>query len=175
MTRLWKTTLWLAALAAVLASAPAPLSAQILEAELTVKGLACPFCAYGLERKLKKLPAAAGVTITFKQNLARVHFDGNESPELGRFFQVVRDAGFKLDELRLLVRGKRSDAGGRPCLELPDGKLLPFAPDGAGADLVREAPPGTPVEARAAVRPAGADGGAPSYLLYIDSFQALAR
>ena len=175
MTKLLKRTIGLAGLAALFAAAPAPLSAQILEAELTVKGLACPFCAYGLERKLKKLPAAAGVTITFKQNLARVHFDGNESPELGRFFQVVRDAGFKLEELRLLLRGKRSDAGGEPCIALPDGKMLPFVPDGPGADLVREAPPGTPVEARAAVRPAGADGGASSYLLYIDSFQALAR
>jgi len=166
----------IAALAAIFALAPAPLPAQILEAELTVKGLACPFCAYGLERKLKKLPAAASVAITFKQNLARVHFDGRESPDIGDFFRLVHDAGFKLEELRLLVRGRRAETGGEPCLELPDGKMLPFTSDGVGAALAREVPVGTLVEARAGARAAEEDAGrSRSYILSIESYQVIPR
>ena len=47
--------------------------AQILEAELKVKGLACPFCAYGLERKLKKLAGAQSVKVFINDDRALQH------------------------------------------------------------------------------------------------------
>ncbi len=165
----------IAALAAASLLVPAPSPAQILEAELTVKGLACPFCAYGLERKLEKLPAAASVAITFKQNLARVQFDGRQSPDIGDFFRLVHDAGFKLEELRLLVRGRRAETGGEPCLELPGGTTLPFAAGGPGAALAREVPAGTLVEARATVKAAEEGGRTGPYRLLVKSYKALER
>ncbi len=39
------------------------------EVHVQVNGLACPFCAYGLEKKLKPLAGVAGVQVPVVQNL----------------------------------------------------------------------------------------------------------
>ena len=64
--------------------------------ELRVAGLACPFCAYGIEKKLKKTPGVTGVDFDLERGLVIVR--AAEGVELSdeRLKQIVADAGFTL-------------------------------------------------------------------------------
>ncbi len=43
------------------------IKAQIHDVTVIVKGMACPYCAYGVEKKLKKLDGVATITIKIKE------------------------------------------------------------------------------------------------------------
>jgi copper chaperone CopZ len=64
------------------------------KAVVKVKGLACPFCVYGLEKHLKKLPGTTEVKVSLGKGEATVTFspDSNVTEEQVR--KAVRDAGF---------------------------------------------------------------------------------
>ncbi len=150
--------------------------AQILEAELKVKGLACPFCAYGLERKLKKLAGAQSVKVFINDDRAQVQFDGKQPPVLDDIRGAVHDAGFKLEGLQVTVQGKRARCMDEPCLQLPDGQIFLLEEEGAGTKLIQSVPEGTPVEVKGIVRcrqPSGHQAHPPS--LRVESYQPIKR
>lgn len=150
--------------------------AQILEAELKVKGLACPFCAYGLERKLKKLPGAQNVKVFINDDRVQVQFDGKQPPALEDIPQMVHDAGFKLDELQVTVLGKRARCTDEPCLQLPDGQIFLLKKEGAGAELIQNVPEGTAVEVKGIVRSTQPSGHqAHPHSLLVKSYQPVQR
>lgn len=100
----------LVALLAGLSAAPGAARAQAGTAEgpaaaavggperitLTVTGLSCPFCAYGLEKRLRTLEGLDSLSIDFKTGSVTftVH-DGSEAGD-ARLRQLVRDAGFEV-------------------------------------------------------------------------------
>lgn len=145
---------------------------QILDAQLKVKGLACPFCAYGLERKLKKLPGAQ-VKILLNEDRAEVLFDGKQSPAVDDIPRLVHDAGFKLGELRLTLRGKRARCTDQPCLELPDGQIFLLENEGAGSELINSTPEGTRVEVTGTAQLT--DHRDYPYVLRVESYQPVQR
>lgn len=61
-----------------------------------VNGLACPFCAYGLEKNLLELPGIMGLHIDLKGGFATFHVPSNRTPEAGKIKKIVEDAGFSL-------------------------------------------------------------------------------
>ncbi|MFQ5818188.1 MAG: heavy-metal-associated domain-containing protein [Terriglobia bacterium] len=150
--------------------------AQILQAELKVKGLACPFCAYGLERKLKQLPGAVAFKLLLNENRARVQFSGERSPGLGDIPKVVDEAGFKLGALRLTLRAQRAACEGHPCLKLRDGQWVLLAGEGAGPALVEEVAEGEMVEVTGTVLLKQAQGhGQHPFTLRVESYQLVQR
>ena len=68
--------------------------AGALEYQMRVDGLACPYCAYGIEKKLKAIDGVESVEVDLDKGLVRVrtHDDLHFSePQLRQLFQ---DAGF---------------------------------------------------------------------------------
>lgn len=64
--------------------------------ELRVDGLSCPFCAYGIEKKLMKTEGVEAVDIDLERGLVIVRTREGvrlTEPQLKR---LVRDAGFTL-------------------------------------------------------------------------------
>ena len=57
----------------------APAWAQIESATVAVDGLACPFCAYGVEKRLKKVGGVESVRVSFRDNEATLSAKNNES------------------------------------------------------------------------------------------------
>ena len=49
-----------------------PINAQVEEATVKVDGLSCPFCAYGLEKKLKKVEGVEKLEIKVDQGVAKI-------------------------------------------------------------------------------------------------------
>lgn len=69
--------------------------------KIEVKGLSCPFCAYGLEKKLKEIEGATDVEIDIKQGLATFKIDKNQQPKKDQLRKAVKDAGFTPEEITI--------------------------------------------------------------------------
>lgn len=63
---------------------------------LHVDGLACPFCAYGLEKKLGAVHGVRGVDTQIKDGTVTVMMEDGESLDETAARQAVKDAGFSL-------------------------------------------------------------------------------
>ncbi|MFQ5890465.1 MAG: heavy-metal-associated domain-containing protein [Gemmatimonadota bacterium] len=80
-----------------------PESRQI---EVTILGMSCPFCAYGVEQKLKKLEGVEEIEVVLETGLATLTMveDADLSNELLQ--KTVKEAGF---EAAKIVRSFESE------------------------------------------------------------------
>jgi len=81
--------LWLTLLGTVFAEDVASQKASI-----QVDGLSCPFCAYGLEKNLKKVNGIESVDIDMKTGKATVIIKSNIKVDNQALRQAVKKAGF---------------------------------------------------------------------------------
>ena len=69
-------------------------SATAATIEMNVNGLVCAFCAQGIEKKLRKLPATADVVVSLEQRLVAVALkDGQDIPDAD-LRKALTDAGY---------------------------------------------------------------------------------
>ncbi len=64
-----------------------------------VDGLACPFCAYGLEKKIKDIEGAAEVNIDLKSGLLTFQMQEGKAVSEEAIRKKVKDAGFTPREI----------------------------------------------------------------------------
>lgn len=87
-------------------SGGAPLYAQIEELILRVDGLACPFCAFGLEKKIMKLQGVTSYDVDMKVGKVHVGLAEDARLELDKIRAAVKDAGYTLRGIFLRAKGK---------------------------------------------------------------------
>lgn len=75
---------------------PAAALAAPARYQLQVDGLACPFCAYGIEKELKATDGVAGIDIDINAGTVTVTMEEGAAMTEARAAQVVEDAGFTL-------------------------------------------------------------------------------
>lgn len=90
-------------------------AAEPQKIEMTVLGLSCPFCAYGLEKKLRKVEGLTDLEIRFKTG--RVVLEVKEGSEVTdeRIRELVKEAGFEIEgaiERSPLPEGEAEEAAG---------------------------------------------------------------
>ena len=78
-----------AALAVLVAS-----SASAATIEMNVNGLVCAFCAQGIEKKLRKLPATADVVVSLEQRLVAVALKEGQDISDADLRKALTDAGY---------------------------------------------------------------------------------
>lgn len=61
---------------------------------MRVDGLACPFCAYGVEKKLKRLEGVRAVDVDLDRGLVTVEVADGVRLDEARIETLIRDAGF---------------------------------------------------------------------------------
>ncbi len=61
-----------------------------------VEGLACPFCAYGIEKKLSRLPGVRKVHTDLRSETVTVTMKPGATLKAGEVRKAVRAAGFTL-------------------------------------------------------------------------------
>jgi len=61
---------------------------------IQVDGLSCPFCAYGLEKHLKKINGVKGVKINMKSGKAIVALKSGAQVDDAALSEAVKKAGF---------------------------------------------------------------------------------
>jgi len=92
-------------------------SANAATIEMNVNGLVCAFCAQGIEKKLRKLPATADVVVSLEQRLVAVSLKPGQDIQDADLRKALTDAGYTvtaiqrtdtpIDEVRArLKRGK---------------------------------------------------------------------
>ncbi len=91
-------------------------SAGAVAAEREVQGLACPFCAWGMEKKLKSLPGVVPETIDIRLNEGRVTFRADTDATIteDRLGELIRDAGFTLRTYHVRPVGQAGDPKHEP-------------------------------------------------------------
>jgi len=94
----------------------AALPALAGEVHVQVDGLACPFCAYGLEKKLKPLPGVTGVRIDYKEGWVQLTVADGKHLDDGAIRKAVRAAGFTPREIHRAAGGEagHDHGGGKP-------------------------------------------------------------
>lgn len=61
---------------------------------MRVDGLACPFCAYGIEKKLKSIEGVQEVDVNLEQGLVTVNVVEGTSLSEEQMKRLFKDAGF---------------------------------------------------------------------------------
>ncbi len=140
----------------------------MLEVNVQVDGLSCPFCAYGLEKKLRKVGNVASLEIQVSEGRAVLHPKPGTSLDLAAVEQAVRDGGFTPSSLTLTARGRLTERRGTPALELSNGIVLLLA-EGGQTDALRESGNGSVVRVEGQAVQEQADGR--PYTLRVSSFQ----
>jgi copper ion binding protein len=95
-------------LAPPLAATPPALAADDAahsQAVVTVSGMACPFCAYGLKKHLIALPGVKDVHVDLGKSQVTIEFTGGSHASDAQIQQAVRDAGFTPGEITWQAAG----------------------------------------------------------------------
>jgi len=87
-----------------------PIFAEIEEVKLQVNGLACPFCVYGLEKKLKKAPNVSDVKVHLKEGSAILGVTDEAVIDFVALNEAVKDAGFTLKDISVRAVGFIADS-----------------------------------------------------------------
>ena len=80
--------------------------AAILSAELRVNGLSCPFCAFGIEKKLLDVAGVRDVEVFLDEGRVALGFVPNSEATVADLEEAVEKAGFEIVGLRVVVSGK---------------------------------------------------------------------
>lgn len=67
--------------------------------KIEIKGLACPYCAYGMEKELLKVSGIENVDIELKEGLAYISTPVSQKPTKGNLSKIIEDAGFTAGEI----------------------------------------------------------------------------
>lgn len=153
------------------AAAQAAPQLGMLEVTVQVDGLSCPFCAYGLEKNLRKLDNVARVELRVDQGRAVVTPKPGTSLELGALERAVRVGGFTPRAVSIKARGRLTELHGTPALELSNGILLLLA-QGGQTNALLQSSSGTVVRVEGGATQDQSDGhtGHP-YTLTVRSFE----
>ncbi len=68
---------------------------QPRQIQVTVLGMSCPFCAYGVEQKLKKLDGVVELTVELASGLATLVMQDGTDVSNETLRETVKDAGFE--------------------------------------------------------------------------------
>ncbi len=61
---------------------------------MRVDGLACPYCAYGVEKKLKKIPGLSNIKVDLKKGVVTVDASEGTTLSQAQMKKLFKDAGF---------------------------------------------------------------------------------
>lgn len=81
-----------------------------------VDGLTCPFCAYGMEKRLKKLESVKEYKVEHDKGLVELYQKPNRVIDLDEVHSAIEGSGFSPREFSVEVEGKLSERNGQTVL-----------------------------------------------------------
>ena len=67
--------------------------------KIEIKGLACPYCAFGMEKELKEISGVEKVEIELKTGLAYISTPVRQKPTKEELEKIITDSGFTVGEV----------------------------------------------------------------------------
>ncbi len=83
--------------------------AQSNEVKVRVDGLSCPFCAYGLEKKLNDLDGVDSIFIDFEEGLVVMQVTDSENISEEEIRTKIEEAGFTPREIVFSKKNEELD------------------------------------------------------------------
>lgn len=80
--------------------------AQIDSLTVVVEGMSCPFCAYGVEKRLKKVDGVKSVEIDMKDGTATLTAKEGQSINISQVPTAIKKTGFTLGTIKVSAVGK---------------------------------------------------------------------
>jgi copper chaperone CopZ len=72
---------------------------SLVYVKIEVDGMACPFCAYGLEKQLKKYDGVADFFVDIDKGYVTFNVPVNKKPTEERLKKTVKEAGFSVKNI----------------------------------------------------------------------------
>jgi len=95
-----------------------PAYAGVETVTLRIDGLACPFCAYGLEKKCKKLEGFQSLNVLIDDGKAIIKWKKDKPIRIAAIQKAVKKAGFTLRGITTIVVGQVFEEKGKFYLQL---------------------------------------------------------
>ena len=89
-------------------------SSQANQVSVRVDGLSCPFCAYGLEKKIKNIDGAKDVRIDVEKGLLSFSIQKGKTVTKDEIRKKVKQAGFTPREITFSETPKNGDEDKNP-------------------------------------------------------------
>ncbi|PCJ91224.1 MAG: hypothetical protein COA50_16645 [Flavobacteriaceae bacterium] len=67
--------------------------------KIEIKGMACPYCSFGMVQELKKVVGVGNVEIEFKEGLAFISTPMYQNPTKESLEKIITEAGFTVGEI----------------------------------------------------------------------------
>jgi copper chaperone CopZ len=119
-----RTALLLAVGAVVFLGTPERTDAQLVRVKETIYGMDCAPCAYGVERRLKRMDGVTGVTLSLNEGFADVAFADRNAVTLETIRTAIRQSGFSGEGATVTVRGAVTRTDGALELRTPAGETF---------------------------------------------------
>ncbi len=74
--------------------------AEVKQIILRIDGLACPFCAFGLEKKLKKLEGYRSIKVFINEGKVNIGWKQDKPLKLPAIYAAVKAAGFTIRNIK---------------------------------------------------------------------------
>lgn len=103
---------------------PVTAAAEVTQAIVSVEGMSCPFCAFGVEKKLKTVNGAGEVTVNMKDGTATLVAKEDKSLDIGQISKAVRTAGFTPGLLRITAIGEVKEEKENLLLDVRNSPLI---------------------------------------------------
>ena len=127
---------WLAVAVAVWLMMGGVSQAGMKQLVLRVDGLACPFCAYGLEKKLMALPGVTSYDADLREGKVFVGLEPSASVDMEQVQEAVKKGGFTLRSITLTASGTLTETADGWMLDVNDAdQFLLVSPERLGPQL----------------------------------------
>lgn len=111
--------------------------------EFRMNGLACPFCLYGIKKRLNALKGVAELEASFEKATATLWIRPGSSTTLWDVSDAVRRAGFSTDTFRITDAGRfHEEADGYVFESMTNGERFRIATDSKPDGIISDATAG---------------------------------
>ena len=91
--------------------------ASVGEVRLYVEGLACPFCTFGIEKSLKKVPGVVSLETTIRTGLVRIQLEPEAQLDPAALNEAVKKSGFTPSRIEVTATGTLVTSNEHPALK----------------------------------------------------------
>lgn len=95
----WSLFFWLTLFYTQLSAQQDTSKIERIYIKIEIKGLACPYCAYGMEKELLKVAGVDNVDIELKEGMAYISTPISQKPTREDLKKIIEDAGFTGGEI----------------------------------------------------------------------------
>jgi len=106
-----------------------PAFARVSSLVVEVNGMACPFCAFGVEKRMQHVPGVESVAVDIQAGTARATAGHEGSIQYQDVPRAVKEAGFTAGDMWITAGGRVENNGGNGLILQMKDLFIPLTVD----------------------------------------------